>query len=139
MATYSEVYHNLKNVIKDNTGMSISEILFEIKSNPAQKIDKVFCIEFQTDNSDKDRGSLRYRVSHDVFITFIKRVNEGKQELAYTEALDLEDKLIKCLSLQSNFPSYRMLYRESRRELSTTRENLLVSVRFNIEHSLELI
>jgi len=131
--TFSDMLQGLADTIVDTTTMKLCPNIITPQSIPTTGTDTMFSLDIQTANTNKYRDRDEVRVGHVLLVRFLKRLNMTDAFRSQKEALDLEERLIQALLDQSANPSIRVLYQNTRRSLTPTREHLLVEISFGIE------
>lgn len=128
-------------IVVESAGLKLSPSMFSIQSTPKTIIDLAFCLDIQTQDSEKYRCGVNdmMRVSHAVTIRFSKKLKPLDQFSSQLEAVDSEELIIGKMMSRTNLPNARVLWKSTKRAITTSREYLIVEMLFDIEHDWSFI
>lgn len=138
LTTISKALDAIEQVVIQSTGMKLAPGIITTYSVPSTSVDGMFSIELQSSNTGRENDRVALRMSHDLTIRFVHRVNPNRGSMSYKDALEREEKLIRGMMVQSSIPSIRTNYVKTSRTLTASREQLIVEVSFNLEHNFPL-
>jgi hypothetical protein len=117
-------------------GFKLSPSIFTVGATPKTILDLAFCIDIQTEDTGKYRngGDEMARVSHTLTIRFAKKLLPLDQFKSQLEAMDSEEVIMAKLMERANFPDCRILYKNTKRVVTSSREYLVVEMIFDCEH-----
>ena len=132
---------NQAKIIIESAGLRLSPSIFTIQATPKTIIDLAFCIDIQTQDTGKYRcgGDDRVRVSHSLTIRFAKKLKPLDQFSSQLDALDNEEIIIGKMISRTNMPDARVLWKSTKRAVTTSREYLIVEILFDVEHDWSFI
>lgn len=130
------VFVNKIKLIVESAGLRLCPSIFTIQAVPKTLIDLSFCVDIQSQDTNKYRvGSDELvRISHAVTVRFAKKLKPLDQFESQLDSMDNEETIISKLIDRTNLPDFRVNWKSTRRTITNSREYLLVEILFDVEH-----
>jgi hypothetical protein len=119
----------------ESSGLKLSPSIFSIQTTPLTILADSFCLDIQTADTGKYRNGYQEtaRVNNRLTVRVAKKLkplDQFESQLAYLEA---EEKVMAKMMERSNFPDILVTYRETRRQLTSSREYMIIEILFDCE------
>ena len=120
----------------EGSGLTCSKYIIDHSGNTASHlVNDTFSLDIQTANEDTYRDNTPLRIGHNVGVVVVWKNTPANDQLAsLVSELGKEENLIRQVLLQSNTREIRAYYAATSRNLSPSREYLLIRHTFRVVH-----
>lgn len=125
----------IRDVIEAQTVARCSKYVIDHSGNtPSHLVDDTFSLDLQSENTGKYREDSAIRAGHSLTVTCLRKLRPQDQFASQLDGLRREEEIMRALSERVATAEIRVVFRNTTRALSPTREYSITRLTFSIEH-----